>query len=525
MDRPTEHYAQCRALDALLGFATDLCDQEAGRVGYDSLLGAVQHFIPFDAAAVMVVNTDGSLSQVAGKGLAPELAGQHLVPSEHPRLQRILEARDPIRFSYDCPLPDPFDGRLLGDNDATRAVHSCMGTALRIEGHVVGALTVDAFRDGAFGGISDKAMATFGALLAAAVRNARLADRLAALSSHQQLIVNQLSREASERSGNVFVGTSPLAQKVRDDIELVADTELAVLITGETGVGKEVVARAVHAQSLRRDKQLIYVNCAALPETIAESELFGHVRGAFTGASDNRAGKFEVANGGTIFLDEVGELPLAIQPKLLRILQTGEVQRVGSDQTTTVDVRVIAATNRDLADDITTGRFRRDLFHRLGVYPLHIPPLRERRSDIVELAGHFLDLARVKLGGRVLRLTAAARHTLGIYDWPGNVRELDNVLTRAALRASREQRSESIVIDNRHLELSDQLHPLASSAIATMEAIPMSGSLVEDVDAFKRARIEAAVARAGGNHAAAARLLGLDRANLLRLARRLGLQR
>jgi hypothetical protein len=211
--------------------------------------------------------------------------------------------------------------------------------------------------------------ALFGALELASKRHERLAS--------------VLQQDAAARDGGgQILGTSAPIQRVRQDIELVARSDFAVLITGETGVGKEPVARAVHDASTRHSEPLIYVNCAALPETIVESELFGHVRGAFTGANADRAGKFEVADRGTLFLDEVGELPLSVQPKLLRALQQGEVQRVGSDQTLRVNVRVVAATNRDLPREVDAGRFRADLFHRLNMYPIHVPPLRERRSDI-----------------------------------------------------------------------------------------------------------------------------------------------
>jgi anaerobic nitric oxide reductase transcription regulator len=189
-------------------------------------------------------------------------------------------------------------------------------------------------------------------------------------------------------------------RRVCEEVELAACSDLAVLITGETGTGKEVVARAIHVRSTRADRPLIYVNCAALPESVAESELFGHVRGAFTGAFENRAGKFEVADRGTLFLDEIGELPLSIQAKLLRTLQTGEIQRVATDSVLRVDVRIIAATNRDLPTEIENGRFRPDLFHRLSVFPIHVPPLRDRRDDILLLAGFFLDEARIRLGLR-----------------------------------------------------------------------------------------------------------------------------
>jgi hypothetical protein len=208
-----------------------------------------------------------------------------------------------------------------------------------------------------------------------------------------------------------------------------------VLVTGETGTGKELVAQAVHAQSGRADKPMISINCAALPDNLVESELFGHVRGAFTGALSERSGKFEQAHQGTLFLDEVGELSLPVQAKLLRVLQSGQLQRLGSDREHHVDVRVIAATNRDLAAEVRAGRMRADFYHRLNVYPLNVPPLRERDSDVLQLAGYFLEenRSRLRLGG--LRLDAAAQAALLNRSWPGNVRELEHCISRAVLRA------------------------------------------------------------------------------------------
>jgi len=332
------------------------------------------------------------------------------------------------------------------------------------------------------------------------------------------MVSRQLVRDALQRGGGELLGASAAMARVRREIELVASADLTALVTGETGVGKELVAHAIHARSRRHDSAFIHVNCAALPESIAESELFGHVRGAFTGAVDHRAGKFEVAHGGTLLLDEVGELPLSIQPKLLRALQSGEVQRVGSDRMLKVDVRVIAATNRDLTEEVRAGRFRADLFHRLSVFPLHVPPLRERREDVDLLSGYFLDIARSRLGLGQLRLTAEARTRLHDHDWPGNVRELEHTLLRAALRASDGRRRETVVIDVADLGLDGPV-PTATPASPSVA----SATLREAVDEFTRQLIARTVAAAGGNWAEAARRLGVRRGNLHRLGARLGL--
>ena len=218
-----------------------------------------------------------------------------------------------------------------------------------------------------------------------------------------------------------------------DAIEAVAPTETNVVVTGETGTGKELVARAVHALSRRSGKPLIKVNCAAIPRDLFESEFFGHTRGAFTGAVADRAGRFQLADGSTLFLDEVGEIPHEMQSKLLRVLQEGEYERLGEARTNKIDVRVIAATNRNLKNEIEAGRFRQDLFYRLNVFPIEVPPLRHRREDIPLLAARYLDRLCRKLNRPVWKLTPEEVRKLQAFDWPGNVRELENVLERALI--------------------------------------------------------------------------------------------
>jgi transcriptional regulator with GAF, ATPase, and Fis domain len=232
-----------------------------------------------------------------------------------------------------------------------------------------------------------------------------------------------------------ILGSSPALNRVLRQVELVAPTEANVLILGESGTGKELVARAIHQRSSRSRRPLVKVNCGAIPHELFESEFFGHVKGAFTGAMRDRIGRFELANGGTLFLDEVGEIPLDSQAKLLRTLQEGEIERIGDDHTRRVDVRFIAATNRDLRKEVEAGRFRLDLYYRLGVFPLELPPLRERREDILPLATHFLQLACQRSNLPRPRLTRGDVQRLQQYDWPGNVRELQNVIERAAILA------------------------------------------------------------------------------------------
>jgi transcriptional regulator with GAF, ATPase, and Fis domain len=233
-----------------------------------------------------------------------------------------------------------------------------------------------------------------------------------------------------------IIGRSPAMQYVLFKIEQVAATDTTVLILGETGTGKELVSRAIHSNSLRKARPLVKVNCAALPANLIESELFGHERGAFTGAGSRRIGRFELANGGCIFLDEIGELSLDLQGKLLRVLQEGELERLGSSSTIKVDVRVIAATNRDLVAQMQMGRFREDLFFRLNVFPITIPPLRDRTEDIPLLAQFFMEETAKRMGKRIEFISQNVLQQLHEYPWPGNVRELRNVIERAVINSS-----------------------------------------------------------------------------------------
>ena len=230
-----------------------------------------------------------------------------------------------------------------------------------------------------------------------------------------------------------IVGTSPALRRMMKRLEAVAETPASVLVQGESGVGKELVAREIHARSPRADGPLVKVNCASIPKELFESEFFGHVKGAFTGAHRDRIGRFQLADGGTIFLDEIGEIPMELQGKLLRVLQESEFERVGDDVTRSVDVRVIVATNRNLEKLIVDGEFREDLFYRLSVFPVDVPPLRERGDDVVQLAQHFLEQTCKDFGRDAMTLTRTQAATLKAYDWPGNVRELKNVIERAVI--------------------------------------------------------------------------------------------
>jgi anaerobic nitric oxide reductase transcription regulator len=397
-----------------------------------------------------------------------------------------------------------------------------------------GALTLDALDAGAFGGEAMSALKHYGLVAEAAIRVTRLEQELRSL---------RLARESHPGDGmsaveaeEEIVGQSEALQALLHELSVVADSELPVLLLGETGVGKELFARRVHVLSRRADQPMVHVNCAALPESLAESELFGHVKGAFSGATTDRPGRFEAADGGTLFLDEVGELPLPVQAKLLRALQNGEIQRLGSDRPRRVNVRVIAATNRNLHDSVRDGDFRADLYHRLSVYPVPIPPLRERGNDVLLLAGRFLELNRARLGLRSLRLSADAEVALCRYRWPGNVRELEHVISRAALKAVSRgaARTEIISLGEELLDLDEGTVGEMPVGAATRAPSMVDGSVISQpqsvlpmrdvVERSQRQAIEQALAASHGNWAAAARLLNVDSSNLHKLAQRLGVK-
>jgi PAS domain S-box-containing protein len=316
------------------------------------------------------------------------------------------------------------------------------------------------------------------------------------------------------RSGEML-GKSESLRRVLRDVEQVAPADTTVLVLGETGTGKELVARAVHAASARRDRPLVKVNCAAIPANLIESEFFGHERGAFTGATGKRDGRFTMAHGGTIFLDEIGELPVELQGKLLRVLQDGEFEPVGSSRTRKVDVRVVAATNRDLLASIAEGRFREDLYYRLSVFPITLPPLRERGEDIVELAEAFARQFAARMGRRAEPLSTAMAARLEAYAWPGNVRELQNVIERAVITA------EGGVLNlDRALPAAGVAAPQATGGV---ELLTMDDLARLERDNLKRAldRTDWQVAGESG----AARLLGMAPSTLASRMKALGLRR
>jgi len=508
-------------LDALLDIARDLATSRPAKERFHRLVGAVHRVFACDAVVLMRFQ-GGVLVPVAAQGLVPDAMGRRFAPADHPRLAAILGSRGPVRFDAADRRPDPLYGLLSGARMGIHVVHSYLGLVLRLGEAPVGILALCSLDSASFDWIDDEALSTLGALAAATMKTARF-DALEETVRHCQGEARRRAADAGEGEGVEIVGESEAIGRVKREIDQVATSDLAVLVTGETGVGKELVARRIHALSSRAAKPLVYVNCAALPESLSESELFGHERGAFTGAASERAGKFELADGGTILLDEIGELPASIQPKLLRVLQDGEIQRVGSDRYRRTDVRVIAATNRDLRHAIDSGRFRADLFHRLSVLVLSVPPLRERGGDAVLLGGYFLERAQRQLGVGTVRLTPGARDALAEASWPGNVRELEHVMLRAVLRATGGRNGEPVEIHRHHLDIAGKV-PVREIPSVNGNGLRRDQTLTEATTDFQRALVLNVLAACNGNWAEAARHLGVDRSNLHRLARRLGLQ-
>jgi formate hydrogenlyase transcriptional activator len=322
----------------------------------------------------------------------------------------------------------------------------------------------------------------------------------------------------SELNFGDIIGESPGVRKVKQQIQLVAPTDAAVLITGESGTGKELVARAIHENSLRKERPLIKVNCGAIPENLFESEFFGHARGAFTGALKDKSGRFELADGGTLFLDEIGELPLAMQAKLLRVLQEHEIERVGETRLRKVNVRIIAASNRDLKGEVEAGRFRQDLFYRLSVFPIEVPPLRQRREDIPQLASHFVRVTAKKMNHPPSRLSKAHAEQLAAHDWPGNIRELQNAVERAVILAHGGP-------------LSFELPTAYVGSSAPVNALPADSPMILTREQWKRHESESisrALKQSDGKvfgPGGAAELLGMKPTTLMSRIKALGLNR
>ncbi|WP_339910062.1 sigma-54-dependent Fis family transcriptional regulator [Symmachiella dynata] len=370
------------------------------------------------------------------------------------------------------------------------------------DGERIGAFEVINKLAGAFTAEDEESLTQLGIQAATALQSTQ--DR-------EQLVRTQKQLTEQVTEGVRIVGESPAITALKDTIERLAATELPVLILGESGTGKEVVSQSLHYHGPRRDHPFVAVNCAALAETLLESELFGHEKGAFTDAHEARQGKFELAEGGTLFLDEIGDMTLGGQAKLLRVLEQKVITRVGGSQTIPINVRVVAATNANLSEAVRTKKFREDLYYRLGVVTLDLPPLRDRPEDVILLAEYFLSQFSVQAGRKRLKIAADARRRLQAHSWPGNIRELRNLMERVAFLAPGEK-----------VEVSDLAFILSPDRSSMgQEEDPSDGTLADATKHFQQRFIRGAVKRVQGNMSEAARMLGLHRSNLYRKMRQL----
>ena len=401
---------------------------------FSSTVAALQSAIPFDRAALVLHDPVKDVFKVLG--VAGPVPSPSVIPlgTEWPRQQSragwVLDHCEPL-LTADLRDSPPFaeHSALLKDG-----LRSAISVPMTIKGKIIGTLNVGSRVPGGYGPEEASLLASIAEQVALALENLLAYEEIAALKARLEEENVYLQEEVrTEAAFGDVVGQSPAVLGVLATVRKVAKTDSTVLVTGETGTGKELIVRAIHDLSRRKDKLLVKVNCAALPAGVIESEFFGHEKGAFTGALTRKVGRFELAHGGTLFLDEVGDLPLELQAKLLRVLQDGEFERVGGTQTLKADVRLIAATNRDLERAVAEERFRADLYYRLNVFPIVLPPLRKRLQDVPRLARHFAMLYAAKMGKNVGPLSENVLARLAAYSWPGNVRELQNIIERAVI--------------------------------------------------------------------------------------------
>ncbi|EEX94727.1 anaerobic nitric oxide reductase transcription regulator [Vibrio orientalis CIP 102891 = ATCC 33934] len=508
-----------------LQVALDITSGISEQDRFERLLSTIRTMLKCDASALLLYKEQNFIP-LAINGLSEDVLGRRFAIEQHPRFEAIARAGDVVRFPATSDLADPYDG-LIPNHEGNLEVHACIGLPLLHDERLIGAITIDAFDPEQFNHFDDD--------------NLRLISALASNSLHTALLMEKLEKGSEVNTKGTrpkrlssdkheIIGNSTSMLELKQHIEAVAQTDLSVLITGETGVGKELVAQSLYLQSHRNQEPFVYLNCAALPESVAESELFGHVKGAFTGAISNRKGKFELANKGTLFLDEVGELSLALQAKLLRALQYGDIQRVGDDRNVKVDVRIVAATNRILHEEVKAEKFRADLYHRLSVFPIFVPPLREREKDVILLAGFFAERCQHKLNVASIQLSRAIHPLLVAHPWEGNVRELEHTINRAAVIAKAESSQAHLTLEPRHFQFStttDALNHSSSESLAAAENIGdayQGLNLKEATEHFKLQFVEKAYQDNDQKLSATAKQLGIFPANLHRLLKRLDLK-
>jgi len=432
------------------------------------------------------------------------------IPVSHTIFRRVLAERAALLVA------NAMDAEWKTQSMLGAKILSTMAVPLwRGEDRILGVLQVDNRDSAGMFGQQDLELLTIVASQASlAIQNARLFKRASEAEEHLSKENRYLKGREERRQFRGIIGKSDAMAEVFRQIEKVVDTRVTVLIEGETGTGKELVASAVHYQSRRRDKLFVAQNCAALPENLLESELFGHKRGAFTGADHDKKGLFEIADEGTLFLDEVSEMPVSLQGKLLRALQEGEIRPLGGVQSKRVDVRVVAATNRKLEDCVKNGTFREDLYYRLRVFPIRVPPLRERKDDIPLLVDFFLRKYGREFNKEIRGIGAAAMEILRHYDWPGNVRELENEVQRLIIQ----------------LDAGDEIRPEhISPKVRRVDALvgeiaPQGSTLHEMMDEVERWILRRTLEETGGNRTAAAKKIGISREGLHKKLAKLGIQ-
>ena len=476
---------------------------------FTAIADALRGVVPFDRAALILDDAAGGdfkVLRIAGPvPLPPSIPPTAVWARQGSRTQWIVENKLPVL------TPDLREDTRFSEHPSLieQGFLSALSVPLRAKDKVIGTLNVGSREPGGYGVGDCELLLAIADQVVLAIQNMLAYEEITALKS--RLEEENLYLQEESRADAAFadvIGESPAIRKVLAGVRMVAGTDSTVLVTGETGTGKEVVVRAIHGLSHRKGKILVKVNCAALPGGVIESELFGHEKGAFTGALTRRIGRFELASGGTLFLDEVGDLPLDLQAKLLRVLQEGEFERVGGTQTLKVNVRVIAATNRDLAKAVEEGRFRADLFYRLNVFPIAIPPLRERMEDVPRLTRHFALVYASKMGKAIDSISEQALSRLTAYAWPGNVRELQNVIERAVILCAKSR-----------LELDD--------SFATPEALPerKPGRSLEEIEREHIVTVLESVGWRVSGERGAGKILGLKRTTLEARMRKLGISR
>ncbi len=486
-----------RDLNVLLNFSETLNSVHGLAALHQKVLEAVLEVAPADRAAILLVE-EGSEGFSSVLGWDRRLGPNQPIAASRTILSRVVEENLAV-LSNDVPGDEAFQA---AESLVTPRVRSVLAVPLEVQGKLLGVIYLDASSPGVrFDSELLQLVTALGNVAALAIENAR---RIEWLGGENRRLQQELNIEHS------MVGESEAMREVYQFISRVATKDSTVLIWGESGTGKELVARDIHRNSGRADRPFVAVNCAAITETLLESELFGHEKGAFTGAVSQKKGKLETAEGGTMFLDEVGELAVPLQAKLLRVLQEREFERVGGTRPIKLDIRLIAATNRDLKEASRAGTFRQDLYYRLNVVSLEMPALRERREDILLLANFFAARYSEKVKRRVVGISPKARACLMRYDWPGNVRELENAIERAVVLGS----TEMILPE----DLPDSV--LEETALA---GEPVT-ALHDGVREAKKALIERAIEQAGGNYTEAAGILGVHPNHLFRLIRTLNLK-